>query len=81
MIDNNSVVLAAILLIQIIFSAAVLGLIVLKKYVIWRQQIHFEKSMEDLNQRLQKKEISKECYRGCRYDLESLYRNYFKNWK
>lgn len=66
-----------ILFTQIVFVLAILAIILLKKYTLWKQELHFEKSLADLNGRLEKGQISKQTYRTCRFDLEQLFRMYF----
>lgn len=75
------VAIVIILLVQIIFIVAVYGLIILKKFQIWKQDQHYDKSLMDLNERLSNREISEQQYRNCKFDLEQLYRSYFEKWK
>ena len=59
----------------------VLALVVLRKYNVSKQEEHFQESLDDLNEKLEKGLLSELHYRNCRYDLEQLYRSYFEKWR
>ena len=78
---EQAAAIVAVLLIQVTFVIAIYGLLILRKYTLWKQEQHFIKSLDDLNKNLKDGMISLEHYKNMRYDLEKIYQNYFEKWK